>query len=88
MADRLVNHARRVQELTKLNKKTMNDLRRQINTIIFDLKLFSEQEIKEYVARMSGATDDQLEAILKEAKQLESERWVEYERTRFKVQAA
>jgi len=88
MADRLVNHARRVQELTKLNKKTMNDLRRQINTIIFDLKLFSQQEIKEYVARMSGATDDELEAILKEAKQLESERWVEYERTRFKVQAA
>jgi len=66
----------------------VSDLRIKINKVIFDLRLFSEAEIGNYKSRMSGATDDQLEAILKEAKQLESERWVEYERTRFKVQAA
>jgi len=66
----------------------MNSLIRLINTIIYDPKLFTAEELAAYKSRMSGATDDQLEAILKEAKQLESERWVEYERTRFKVQAA
>ena len=67
---------------------TMNSLIRLINSIIYDDKLFTAEELAAYKSRMSGATDDQLEAILKEAKQLERERWAEYERTRFKIQAA
>jgi hypothetical protein len=55
----------------------MNSLIRLINSIIYDKNLFSEEELAAYKSRMSGATDDQLEAILKEAKQLESERWAE-----------
>lgn len=55
----------------------MNSLVRLINTIIYDPTLFSEEELRAYKSRMSGATEDQLKAILKEAEKLEGERWKE-----------
>ena len=59
----------------------MESLKRLINTIIHDLRLFSQAEIDGYKARMIGADTDQLEAIMKEAKALESVRWKEYKET-------
>ena len=85
MATRLLNHWRRAAHLTKTNKIIMNDLRRQINTIIFDPRLFLETEIAKFQARMFGATNDQLEAILKEAQELEQARWKEYQSNKYQA---
>jgi uncharacterized protein YajQ (UPF0234 family) len=66
----------------------MNSLNRLINLIIHDLRLFSQAEIDGYKARMIGADTDTLEAIMKEAKALESIRWTEYQATVFQPKAA
>jgi hypothetical protein len=53
---------------------TLDTAKRLLNTIIYDLRLFTEAEIASFHQRLSANPDE----VLKEAKATEQERWKNY----------